>query len=1055
MLRLRHAITASRAAIDLASIMVGVIVIAIVSGIIGVSVFAVIPWAHEQAAKSNLQSVVLAEQTARVPSAVCEKSGRYLSRSDLNECHFLDAPDNVTVGAPADGSCYLGIATTGNKVFWVDNKTPTIHDAKTEPGTNDCVNFAELLAELAPAQAPEPVPVADPFTVLTKYDHRTPISSKWAAVDMSTDGAVMVAALTDGALYRSTDVGQTWDPMTAAGQLAWSSIAVSPNGDHIIASVTGGDLWTSDDNGKHWKALGVGTQDWTDVQVSSDGKTVIGTARGQNIFHSEDAGSTWTTTPTGEFTAVATSKDGAHLAAAVKDGPLYTSADSGKHWAVRTAAGQLTWSGLTSSQDGDMLVASVANGFLYRSTDYGKTWTPLLSDSARNWSSVSSSYNGQKIVATVSGGTVWHSTDGGANWVQRTNPTGTITWSSSAYAGNGSMFIVGNLTGNPYTSVDGGATFTKQTAGGSLINAVAANKDGSRIAASRSGSSAAVYSSSNGGTNWVTSSNSPAASSIAIDPDGTTILAGRATFAEYYLAVSTNGTTFTDQTQERKRDWGPIALADGGKMIAGVSGATGQIILSSNSGTTLRSVGSDPASWEDVDMSDDGVHAVAGQNTGTFGAATTDDGGFTWRAATSPATAEAVAISTDGQRVLASRNSGNYAYVYLSTDGGVTFSQTGSQAHVPTVACDKDCKAMYSPKIFNATQGYDLYRSPDGGATWPSVGNLLNNESLYQSIAMSKGDEGKIAVMATAGTVGQVFVSTDSGTTWRTTNLRAGGWTAVSASDDGSHLVAGISTSSQYLYESNDAGQTWSQRTTSSDITTAAISGDGKKILVRANTSYRRVDADGGAWTAMTGGGGTAKVAALNRDGSIAYTGSWFSATTGYGLYRGNTTAMTTTGVTNSLWTGLDTSSDGKLVLAPVKTGQIFRTVDGTATTPVWTPVGPTATWKGATIASGDSTIAYAVADNRKVVKSTDSGATWSDKESGEHPFVGVATSSDGSKVVAAASDGHIHTSVNGGTAWHDWDAPGAWQSVAMSGDGAHIYLQSADGVVRYDFNQG
>jgi surface protein len=51
----------SRAAIDLASIMVGIIIIGLIGGVIGATVFAVIPWTQDKAAKQQLESIHTAE----------------------------------------------------------------------------------------------------------------------------------------------------------------------------------------------------------------------------------------------------------------------------------------------------------------------------------------------------------------------------------------------------------------------------------------------------------------------------------------------------------------------------------------------------------------------------------------------------------------------------------------------------------------------------------------------------------------------------------------------------------------------------------------------------------------------------------------------------------------------------------------------------------------------------------------------------------------------------------------------------------------------------------
>lgn len=62
MLKLLHFLrTSTRAAIDLASIMVGIIIIGIVGGVIAATIFAVLPWAQDKGAKQQLDAVQTAE----------------------------------------------------------------------------------------------------------------------------------------------------------------------------------------------------------------------------------------------------------------------------------------------------------------------------------------------------------------------------------------------------------------------------------------------------------------------------------------------------------------------------------------------------------------------------------------------------------------------------------------------------------------------------------------------------------------------------------------------------------------------------------------------------------------------------------------------------------------------------------------------------------------------------------------------------------------------------------------------------------------------------------
>lgn len=64
----------SKGAIDLASIMVGIVVIGLIGGVIAATIFAIIPWAQDNAAKHQLDAIATA-QSAYAGFAASEASG--------------------------------------------------------------------------------------------------------------------------------------------------------------------------------------------------------------------------------------------------------------------------------------------------------------------------------------------------------------------------------------------------------------------------------------------------------------------------------------------------------------------------------------------------------------------------------------------------------------------------------------------------------------------------------------------------------------------------------------------------------------------------------------------------------------------------------------------------------------------------------------------------------------------------------------------------------------------------------------------------------------------
>lgn len=90
-------------AIDLSSIMVGIIVIGLIGGVIAATVFTVIPWAQDNAAKASLEAVVSSQSAAR---GLHEK---FLSGAELNSKGLLPSNERLAVGTDVAGTCYVGV----------------------------------------------------------------------------------------------------------------------------------------------------------------------------------------------------------------------------------------------------------------------------------------------------------------------------------------------------------------------------------------------------------------------------------------------------------------------------------------------------------------------------------------------------------------------------------------------------------------------------------------------------------------------------------------------------------------------------------------------------------------------------------------------------------------------------------------------------------------------------------------------------------------------------------------------------------------------------------
>ena len=267
----------------------------------------------------------------------------------------------------------------------------------------------------------------------------------WYSIASSLDGSKLVAVVSSGQIYTSTDSGVTWTPRES--NRFWYSVTSSADGSKLAAVAAGGQIYTSTDSGATWTPR-ESIRAWHSIASSADGSQLVAVANGGLIYTSTDAGVNWTAQNSGiaNWQSVASSSDGSHLVAAVSSGLIYTSTDAGVNWTAQNS-GVANWQSVASSADGSHLVAVALNGQIYTSPDGGVTWTAR--ESNRNWVSVASSADGSKLVAVVSGGQIYTSADGGVTWTPRETSRG---WSSVASSADGSKLVAGVYAGQVYTS---------------------------------------------------------------------------------------------------------------------------------------------------------------------------------------------------------------------------------------------------------------------------------------------------------------------------------------------------------------------------------------------------------------------------------------------------------------------------------------------------------------------------------------------------------------------------------------------------------------------------
>ena len=268
----------------------------------------------------------------------------------------------------------------------------------------------------------------------------------------------------------------------------------------------------------------------------------------------------------------------------------------------------------------------------------------------------------------------------------------------------------------------------------------------------------------------------------------------------------------------------------------------------------------------------------------------------------------------------------------------------------------------------------------------------------WTSIA-SSADGSHLIVGALVGR--QVLLSTNYGANWRTSTLPAIEWTAVASSADGTTLAA--ASSSGPLYLSTNSGSLWTtNKVPANNWSSLAMSADGKTLA-----------------------------AVVSVDGVPVY------VTTNAGTSWGSTNVSGMPGATVSC------SADGKR-LAVLTDGMFFSSTNAGSTWTFMTHVG--AANRNSPIASSADGQKLAVAFSTDAIyTSTNFGATWTSNNVPQVNWISIASSADGTKLVAvagggSAGSGPIYSSTDSGAIWTSNNvARQAWSAATSSADGCRL----------------
>lgn len=367
----------------------------------------------------------------------------------------------------------------------------------------------QLLARRALAlRALSPVAAAqvDPFSAVTwiadgpqpaaAYYGTIPYSGRATSIAVHpTDPNTVYLGTAAGGLWKTTDSGTTWTPLTdQQASLAIGAVAIDPNNPSTVFAGTGEPDFSTDsyygqgllkstDAGATWTLIrtpfttGDTAPDFTAIAVQPGNSNIVLAANWAGLYRSADGGNTWSAvlTPGGGGGATAVMFDIKNSgvayagigASASATGSVYMSTDAGQTWTSISGSGSgavpapslVIRTALAEDSNGKLYAAFananfVTPGTLYVTANSGATWTQLASPGGLDWYRNAIAVTpGNPQVLYASGALLYESTDGGQTWSSDSSGTYYADQHGFAFSGDGTRM---------YLADDGGVFVTTQ-----------------------------------------------------------------------------------------------------------------------------------------------------------------------------------------------------------------------------------------------------------------------------------------------------------------------------------------------------------------------------------------------------------------------------------------------------------------------------------------------------------------------------------------------------------------------------------------------------------------
>jgi len=586
-------------------------------------------------------------------------------------------------------------------------------------------------------------------------------------------GSTLYAASAGSGAFASSDGGVTWSAITQTGLTDQSlrALAFTSNGD-LWAGANGdyphGGVWRLPNGGASWTKLSSGMTGGTPVMallvhpitgdVFAGADDSSGKAGGTALFRWPSGGSSWSAVasiPAGTQTRTLEMDALGNLFAGTLNRGVYRSTDSGLTWVQsNTGLTSINVLSLTVDPTTQNAFAGTLAG-VFRSTDHGATWgTNVLSTSQVSGIGVDST--GRVFAGTYDPktyrGSLQRSTDGGTTFAPVAAGLSSVAGVQTIDAEAFGLFVGAN---GAFRSTDGGLTFSSANAGllaKSYVNALTVDPAGRIYAGS---DFSGVFRSTDGGASW------------------TRLVNGLTSFDVRGMASTASA------------------------VFVGTGTNPGRLFRSTDQGASWQA-----ASWTAQDF----VRAITVAPNGNICAAasftgdvwTSTDGGATWAKASPSPLPNAGALLSFGTspatgKIFVGTEIGGTG-LFVSSDNGLTWTHPANAGLANGNNYGVGFNAM--DDVF-ASEGIDMFRSTDQGASFTSVNGGIDSNARYFSYVLANDAMRTLYAASTNG----VYRSTDGGTSWTldTTGYGSITETRVLGTDPSGFLYAGVGTVSTSL----------------------------------------------------------------------------------------------------------------------------------------------------------------------------------------------------------------------------------------------------------------